>query len=104
MSALNLLESFFLKITVIENGVEHQWEFTSPGNYEYEKGNEVIKTKEAKEEMQKIIQALNISEKANIEDMVTNLKQTRFPNLERLDIRWMNGESKLYTWVWEKEN
>ncbi len=103
-NALNLMESFFLKITIVENGVEHEWEYTSPGKYEYEKGEKVIKTDEAKEEMHSIVKLLDLSEKAKVEEMVEVLKKERYPALERLDIRWMNGESKLYTWVWDKSN
>lgn len=102
INAINLMESFFLKITVVENGVEHEWEYNSPGKYEYERGSEVIKTKEAKDEMLAIVNMLNLSEKAKIEQMVATLRKERFPQLERLDIRWMNGENKLYTWVWGK--
>ncbi|WNF36049.1 hypothetical protein RJD24_16570 [Bacillaceae bacterium IKA-2] len=102
-NALNLMESFFLKITVIENGVEHEWEYTSPGKYEYEKGNHVIKTLEAKEQMLSIVKTLNLSETAKVEEMVEDLKKEKFPKLEQLDIRWMNKESKLYTWVWNSK-
>lgn len=102
--ALNLMESYFLKITVIENGFEHQWEYNSPGKYEYEKGKEVIKTKEAKDEMLKIINQIDLSEKAKVEKMVEKLTQGRFPQLEHLDIRWMTGDHKLYTWVWDRNN
>ncbi|OIJ10940.1 hypothetical protein BKP35_12695 [Anaerobacillus arseniciselenatis] len=104
VSALNLMESFFLKITIVENGIEHEWEYTSPGKYEYEKGEQVIKTDEAKVEMQSIVKLLNLSEKAKVEEMVDVLQKERYPTLERLEIRWMNGESKLYTWVWDKTN
>lgn len=100
-NALHLMESFFLKITIVENGVEHEWEYTSPGKYEYEKGNYVIKTPEAKEQLLSIVKTLNLSEKAEIEEMVEALKKEEFPKIERLDIRWMNKESKLYTWVWK---
>lgn len=103
-SAIDLMESFFLKITVVENGVEHEWEYTSPGKYEYEQGEKVIKTNVAKDTMLSIVKTIQLSEKAKIEDMVHLLKEERFPNLERLEIRWMNGESKLYTWVWDKNN
>ncbi|MCT8137382.1 hypothetical protein H1D32_06250 [Anaerobacillus sp. CMMVII] len=103
-NALNLMESFFLKITVIENGIEHQWEYTSPGKYEYEKGEKVIKTKEAKDELLKIVKEINLSEEAKIEKMVEILKQNRFPEIEHLDIRWMTGDNKLYTWVWDHKN
>lgn len=101
-NASNLMESFFLKITVVENGIEHEWEYTSPGKYEYEKGNQVLKTKEAKEIMLSIVKTINLTEQAKVEDMVEALKEKHFPSIECLDIRWMNGESKLYTWIWNK--
>jgi hypothetical protein len=102
--ALNLMESFFLKITVHENDIEYQWEYSSPGDYEYEKGEKVIKTDEAKQEMLTIVKQLELSKEAKVEEMVERLKQERFPQLERLDIRWMTGDNRLYTWVWDKEN
>ncbi len=101
MFALNLMESYFLKITINENGSEFQWEYTSPGKYEFEKGSEVIKTEEAKKEMMAIIKALQLSEKAKAEEMVNRIRD-KYPNIERMDIRWMTGDQKLYTWVWEK--
>lgn len=102
--AINLMESFFLKITVHESDIEYQWEYSSPDAYEYEKGEKVIKTEEAKREMLTIVKQLELSKDAKVEEMVEKLKQARFPQLERLDIRWMTGDNKLYTWVWDKEN
>ena len=102
-NALELLESYFLKITVIEKGIEHQWEYTSPESYEYEIGDQVIKTEEAKEKMKELITTLRLSEEATVEEMVQILKNDQFPAIERLDIRWMNGEHKLFTWVWDKK-
>ncbi len=100
--AVNLMESFFLKVTVVENGIEHQWEYTSPGKYEYETGEKVKKSQEAKDEMLKIVKMLKLSEKVKVEEMVERLKQETFPQLESLDIRWMTGDNQLYTWVWEQ--
>lgn len=100
-NAINLKESFFLKITVIENGIEHEWEYSNPGKYEYEQGEKVIKKKLAEESMKETLKIIDLSEKAKVEEMVEALKKNRFPEIERLDIRWMNGENKLYTWVWE---
>lgn len=83
--------------------MEHEWEYTSPGKYEYEHGEKVIKTKEAKEEMLALVKMIQLSERAQVNEMVAVIKKEKFPNIERLDIRWMNGESKLYTWVWDNE-
>ncbi|RXI98543.1 hypothetical protein DS745_19680 [Anaerobacillus alkaliphilus] len=102
-NALNLMESFFLKITINENDSEFQWEYTSPGKYEFEKGTEVIKSEVAKQEMLAIIKTLQLSEKAKAEEMVERLKKDKYPDIERLDIRWMTGDHKLFTWVWEKK-
>ncbi|MGO4888709.1 hypothetical protein ACJ2A9_13180 [Anaerobacillus sp. MEB173] len=99
----SLMQSFSVKITVIDKGVEHEWEYHSPSKYEYETGETVIKNEKAKTEVEKMMKLLNISEKATVEEMVDSLKKNGFETIERLDVRWMNGESQLYTWVWEND-
>ncbi|MBU8905175.1 hypothetical protein [Desertibacillus haloalkaliphilus] len=99
--ATELMEHFSLRITVVEDGTIHEWEYDSPEKYEYEVGERVIKDQRAKQEVENMAELLKISEDAEIEDMVTVLKAKRFQNLERLDVRWRNGEGDLYTWVWE---
>ncbi|MCD8502839.1 MAG: hypothetical protein LRY71_15730 [Bacillaceae bacterium] len=98
--AVNVKESLLIKITVVENGVEHEWEYTSPGKYEYELGEKVIKGEQAKQSMAEILGMIELSEHSKITDMVAALRKNKFKKIERLDIRWMTGENKLYTWIW----
>ncbi|WP_088103817.1 hypothetical protein [Halalkalibacter urbisdiaboli] len=97
-----LMEAFSLHITVHENNIEYEWEYDSPSDYQYTEGNQVIKGEEAKQKVEKMVEHLDFSEGSEVEQMVKVLKERYFPNLERLDIRYMNGDSKLYTWVWEE--
>ncbi|GAE28094.1 hypothetical protein JCM9140_4288 [Halalkalibacter wakoensis JCM 9140] len=97
-----LMTAFSLRVTVVENGVEYEWEYDSPNHYEYEEGNQVIKGKEAKEKVEQMAGQLQLSEETEVKDLVERVKSSTHPNIERLDIRFMNGESKLFTWVWEE--
>ncbi|WP_078430131.1 hypothetical protein [Alkalihalobacterium alkalinitrilicum] len=102
--ASELMDKFAIKITVIENGVIHQWEYDNPDQYEYETGNEIKRGKEAEKKVQEMISLIQLREDAKVEFMVKQLKANGYENIERLDIRMMNGEGKLFTWVWDKEN
>ncbi|WP_100405105.1 hypothetical protein [Bacillus solitudinis] len=103
-NATELMEAFALRVTVLNDGTEYEWEYDSPNRYEYEVGTKVIKGKEAEQEMNQLLKTLKLTEEANVKDLVQRLKKETFPKLERLDIRYMNGESKLFTWVWNAEN
>ncbi|WP_227936605.1 hypothetical protein [Alkalihalobacillus deserti] len=100
-SGTELMTLFSIRITVVENGVEYEWEYDSPSQYEYEQGERVIKGDEAKEKMENILRVLNLDEQEDVNHYVQRLKESQFPELDRIDIRFMNGEGKLYTWVWE---
>ncbi|OLO40254.1 hypothetical protein BTR23_07110 [Alkalihalophilus pseudofirmus] len=102
--ASELMDKFAIRITVIENGVIHQWEYDNPDQYEYETGNEIKRGKEAEKKVQEMISLIQLREDAKVEFMVKQLKANGYENIERLDIRMMNGEGKLFTWVWDKEN
>lgn len=100
----NLQNSRSFKVTVIENGVEFEWEYSNPDEYEYEHGNTVIKNDEARRQVEMVFRYLNISPDAKVKDMVHHLKKDGHVNLERLEVQWINGKDKLYTWVWNKNS
>ncbi|MCM3715030.1 hypothetical protein M3202_13150 [Alkalihalobacillus oceani] len=97
-----LMESFSFRLTIIENGIEHQWEYDSPNHYEFESGERVIKGEKAKEEVERVLEKINLDERATIEELVSRIQQSLYPKAESVDIRYMNGEGKLFTWVWHK--
>ncbi|ARK31715.1 hypothetical protein [Halalkalibacter krulwichiae] len=96
-----LMSLFSIRITVVEKGIEYQWEFDSPSQYEFEHGNHVVKGKEAKKKMEQVLDILKLDEQEDVTNYVKRLKESQYPNLERIDIRFMNGEGKLFTWVWQ---
>lgn len=102
--AANLENSMSFKVTIIENGIEYEWEYENPDDYEYEHGNTVEKGEQAKREVRGMFRYLNISPTAKVERMVERLKKDDHEHLERLDVRWINKNEKLYTWVWNKDD
>ncbi|GAE34133.1 hypothetical protein JCM9157_1174 [Halalkalibacter akibai JCM 9157] len=98
-----LMSVFSLRITVVEQGTEYEWEYDSPNKYEYEQGERVIKGDLAKDKMEHILEVLQFDENENVSSFVERLKQSDYPNLERVDIRYMDSDSRLHTWVWNKD-
>ncbi|WP_209122094.1 hypothetical protein [Alkalihalobacillus sp. BA299] len=102
--ASELMDKFAVRITVVENGVIHEWEYDNPDKYEYETGSEIKRGQEAAKEVKEIISLIKLREDANVDFMVKQLKENGYEGIECLDIRMMNGEGKLFTWVWDKED
>lgn len=102
--AMNLKDYSFLKIAVIENGTNYEWEYENPDKFEYEVGEKVIKDERAKQQFIEMIKRLQFQKDADVEQMVERLKQSRFPNIEKLDIRLMDHKGKLMTWIWHQSN
>jgi hypothetical protein len=98
-----LMTAFSVRITVIENDMEYEWEYDSPSHYEFEQGERVIKGAEAKEKVENVVRELKLHEEEDVKNYVSRLQKSSYPNIERLDIRYMNGDGKLYTWVWEEK-
>ncbi|MBM7644810.1 hypothetical protein JOD45_001017 [Scopulibacillus daqui] len=100
--ASSLEDQRSFKATVIVNGAEYEWEYVNPDEYEFEKGSRVIKGKQAEKKVKMIYQLLNVSKKAKAEDMVNALKRHSYKNIDKLDVRVINSNEELYTWVWQK--
>lgn len=96
-SGTELMNCFSVRITIVENELEHEWEFDNPNRYEYEKGNTVIKGEKAKAEVTSLLKELQLSEKKTKEDYAIILKH-KFPELEQFEIHWMNRDSERFVW------
>lgn len=92
--------SKLFKVTVITDGVKTTWEFEFPNEYEKKQGDKEIEGKSVRREMTQLFSELRISKDANVEEMVNVMKSKGFAPLERLDVRWINQDGRLYTWVW----
>ncbi|HEU5138996.1 MAG TPA: hypothetical protein VFT51_03415 [Bacillales bacterium] len=101
--AASLEDSLTFKVTIIEGNVEYEWEYNNPDEFEYEHGETVVKDGQARREVMKMFRYLNVSPDAEVEKMVTRLKKDGHDTIERLEVRWINSNEKLYTWVWHKK-
>ncbi|TCP32066.1 hypothetical protein EV207_10138 [Scopulibacillus darangshiensis] len=100
--ASSLANQSSLKVTVWMNGDEYEWEYTNPNEFEFEKGNKVIKGNKAEAKVKDIYNLLHISKDAKVEDMVSALKKHGYNDIDRLDVRVIDRDDALFTWVWHK--
>ncbi|WP_078555483.1 hypothetical protein [Bacillus alkalicellulosilyticus] len=98
-----MMENNSVRITIIDKGMTYEWEYDNPNKYEYEIGEKVVKGTDAKKEVIRMISLLKLNENAEVEDMLECV-QKQYQDIERLDVRMMNAEGQLFTWVWEKAN
>ncbi len=89
---------------VISNGIEHEWEFSSPDEFEVENGNTVEKGNSAKQEVRKIFKHLEVSELSRVEDLVKKMDSYGYDEIERFELKWMDSSGRLYTWVWDEND
>ncbi len=101
--AANLKDVYSVQITIKESNGEYKWKYHSPRRYEYDTNKRLIKGKEAKKKVEEMMRILDLHEEADVNELVKRLTQSLFPQLERLDIRYMNKEKQHFTWIWEKE-
>lgn len=97
-----LLNCSSFKASIVIDGQEIEWEYQNPNEYELEKGTTVVKGQNAQDEVQNLYDKLNIHEQSKVEELVSIMKDLGYENLEKLDVRWINQNEELFTWVWEK--
>ena len=100
--ASTLGNSFSFKCMVMTNGVEHEWEFSSPNEYEFETGKTVEKGAAAKRKVSALFQHLNVTELAQVDELVEKMGTYGYQDVERFEIKWMDSNGRLYTWVWNE--
>ncbi|MDO6656158.1 hypothetical protein [Anaerobacillus sp. 1_MG-2023] len=102
--ASTLENSFSFKCMVVTNGVEHEWEFSSPNEFEVENGTVVEKGGRAKDEVEALFQHLEVTEIARVEELVKKMDTFGYKNAERFELKWMDASGRLYTWVWNQND
>ncbi|WLR60829.1 hypothetical protein [Guptibacillus hwajinpoensis] len=102
--ASTLENSFSFKCMVVTNGVEHEWEFSSPNEFEVENGTVVEKGDRAKDEVEALFQHLEVTEIARVEELVKKMDGFGYKNAERFELKWMDASGRLYTWVWNQND
>lgn len=102
--ASTLENSFSFKCMVVTNGVEHEWEFSSPNEFEVENGTVVEKGDRARDEVEALFQHLEVTEIASVEELVKKMDSFGYKNAERFELKWMDASGRLYTWVWNQND
>jgi len=97
-----LMESFALRVTIETKDGGYQWRFDSPDFYEFQDGDRVLRSEDAKEHVENMSKQLHVNEKVTADQLAERIKQ-HFPKLRKMDVRWKNGEGELYTWRWKSE-
>lgn len=95
-----LYEVFTIKVNINMNHIEYEWDYINPDKFKYEEGDRVVRGKIAEQKVRKMIRTLNLSKKAKVEEMVKSLKKNGFNNIDTLEIRLIDQNDELYTWVW----
>ncbi|SDB83341.1 hypothetical protein [Shouchella lonarensis] len=101
VSGTDLMQAFSMRVTVFSEGTTYEWEYDNPNHFEYEIGKKVMKGADAKPEVERIMERLRLSEHTSKEVYAKRMKKI-FPEMKKLEIRWVNAKSERYTWLWEK--
>ncbi|WP_026690659.1 hypothetical protein [Alteribacter aurantiacus] len=89
-----------VKVTLVADGTEYEWEYQNPHSYEFEKGSFVAKGEEAKEDVLNVFDALSLNKNADVEGMVKRLKELGYKDISSFRASLIDRDRCLYTWVW----
>lgn len=92
-----------LKITVSQNDMDEYYEFHKPNQFFYEKETRKHRGEKAKRAMNALLQEMDLSKQAKVDDLVSQLSKNKLKNLDFIEIRWLTDKNELYTWVWNSE-
>ncbi|WP_018921728.1 hypothetical protein [Salsuginibacillus kocurii] len=99
-----LMEAFAIRVYVeTAEGDTYQWSFDNPNTYEYQHNDRVIRGESAEKKVTQMYEQLDISENHTSESLSRRIIDGPFPTAEKIDVRYRNGESQLFTWLWEKK-
>lgn len=93
-----------IKVTITEPNQQIFLAYVEPNQYFYKFGNEEISGKDAEKTVKHVITDLHLTPNTTALDLVERLKATDYPDLQKMDVRWIDHSYHLYTWVWEKSN
>ncbi|WEG13886.1 hypothetical protein PU629_05835 [Pullulanibacillus sp. KACC 23026] len=77
--------------------------YIEPDRYIYRKGNQEISGPKAKAAVLKEITTLSLTPETTSEQIVHLLQTTDFPSIKSMDIRMIDSDNHLYTWVWNQK-
>ncbi|WP_458412232.1 hypothetical protein ACNQFZ_15515 [Schinkia sp. CFF1] len=100
----DLLNCAAFKITVLSNGLEMEWEFENPDEFEFEVGNKVMKGNKAKAEVEKMFHTLQLTKTTKVEEIKQVLEKQGFNNIDKFVVRLKQIDEELLTWSWVDSN
>ncbi|HHY72729.1 MAG TPA: hypothetical protein GX497_05810 [Bacillus bacterium] len=99
-AADDLINCVAFKITLVSEGQEIEWEYENPDGFEYEVGSTVIKGQNAKEEVEKMYNALQLTKSTEVEEIKQILEKQGYDKLEKFVVRLKYFDEELLTWSW----
>jgi hypothetical protein len=102
--AKEVLQTKVLKVTITEPNQEIFLAYVEPNQYFYKVGNEEISGEQAEKTVKQVITNLHLTPDTTAEELKAKLKSSNYPNLQKLDVRWIDQSYHLYTWIWDKSN
>jgi hypothetical protein len=103
VNAADYTNSLLFKVTINQGNEETEFEYENPAHYEWETGTTVTKGEEAKKQVERIFEALNVSSKSNAEQLKTVLENNGYPNVDKFIVKWIDPKGNLYTWHWDRK-
>jgi len=93
-------KEYVIFVELVKDGQREMFAYDK-GRFIYQQGDVVYEGKEAKEKVETMLQTLHIHKKQTVVSMVDTLRRAGY-EVEKLDVRFINEDGKLYTWVWKK--
>ncbi|UCZ52273.1 hypothetical protein LGQ02_15690 [Bacillus shivajii] len=100
--AFDWYENIEMKVTILTTDIEYEWEYENPNDFEYEKGQTIIKGKKAKEEYEQLLSHLDLSNEKFDDQHILKLEEIGIKNIERVEVHLVDGEGNYKTWLWKK--
>ena len=90
------------KVKLITNNERVECEYRIPNSYKCQRDGNEFEDREARKQLLLFYRQVHPIHGAKVEDIVANLQNEGYRNIEYLDVRWIDDKGRLSTWVWEK--
>jgi hypothetical protein len=90
------------KIKLVTERETVQCEYQFPETYHCEKNGNKLDEKQSKNQLLLLFHQLHLHHDMKVEEMVHSLEKTGYNYVTFLDVRWIDSNDRLFTWIWEK--
>ena len=99
----NWNEHASLKISIKTEDTIYEWEYDNPKSFEFEKGDQIVRGKEAKLSFESVLQHVDLTTDRLEDRMVEKLEKDLRTTIDRIEIYRRDQVYYLQTWLWTKE-